>query len=79
MNLVTEDKQTITIQFTRAEAANIRAAVNCVSSLFAYLDRDALDGWRMTMDDAERISEAFSNLTIPPAARFDSGASLQAS
>lgn len=63
MKKVCDDKDTITVQFSREEAAAVRAAVNYVSSLFEYLDREALDGWRMTMDEADQIADDFTNLT----------------
>lgn len=63
MKTITEDKGTITVQFTREEAANIRSAVNYVSALFEYLDREALDGYQMTIDEAEQLADEFSNLT----------------
>lgn len=63
MKTIAEDRDTITIQFTRDEAANIRAAVNYLSALFEYIDREALDLSRMTMDEADQLSDDFSDLT----------------
>lgn len=63
MKTIAEDKSTITIQFTREEAANVRSAVNYISALFEYLDREALDLSRMTMEEADQISDDFSELT----------------
>lgn len=63
MRIVDEDRVTITIQFTREEATHLRAALNYVASLFDYLDREALDGWRMTSEDAERLVDDVTNLT----------------
>lgn len=63
MKTVAEDNDTITIRFTREEARNVRSTVNYVSSLFAYLDREALDGYQMTMEEAEQLADEFSRLT----------------
>jgi hypothetical protein len=63
MKTVAEDKDTITIQFTRAEARNLRSAINYISDLFEYLDREALDGYQMTMEEADQLADEFSNLT----------------
>lgn len=63
MKKVDDDKATITIQFSREEAAAVRSAVNYISSLFEYLDREALDGWRMTEAEADHIADDFTHLT----------------
>ncbi len=75
MKTIAEDKETITIRFTRDEAANVRAAINYVSSLFEFLDREALDGWRMTIDEAEQMSDEFFALTTNYFIRAQPGAS----
>lgn len=63
MKTVSEDKDTITIQFTRAEARNLRSAANYVSDLFEYLDREALDGYQMTAEDASQLADDLTDLT----------------
>lgn len=63
MKTVAEDKATITIQFTRAEAANVVSALDYISSLFEYLDHEALDGRRMTMEEAGQLADEFLDLT----------------
>ena len=63
MKTVAEDKDTITIQFTRTEARNLRSATNYISDLFEYLDREALDGYQMTMEEADRLADEFADLT----------------
>ena len=73
MKTIAEDQDTITIQFSRDEAANIRAAVNYVSTLFEYIDREALDLSRMTMNEADQLSDEFSELTTAYFTRARSG------
>lgn len=63
MKTVAEDTYTITIQFTRVEARNLRSAANYVSDLFEYLDREALDGYQMTADEADQLADDLTNLT----------------
>lgn len=63
MKTIAEDKETITIQLSRDEARNLRAAVNYVADLFEYLDREALDGYQMTIEDANQLADDFTNLT----------------
>jgi hypothetical protein len=63
MKTVAEDKETITIQFTRAEVRNQLSTASYVSELFEYLDREALDGYQMTMEEADRLAEELTNLT----------------
>jgi hypothetical protein len=63
MKTVAEDNDTITIQFTRQEARNLRSTANYVSSLFEHLDREALDGYQMTTEEAEQLADEFSRLT----------------
>lgn len=65
MRTVAKDKDTITIQFTRAEARNLLSAANYVSMLFEYLDREALDGYQMTMEEADQLAEDLTDLTTP--------------
>lgn len=65
MKTVAEDKDTITIQFTRDEARNLLSAANYVSMLFEYLDREALDGYQMTMEEADQLAEDLTDLTTP--------------
>jgi hypothetical protein len=76
MKTVAEDRDTITIQFTREEAANVRAAVNYISALFEYLDREALDLSRMTMEEADQISDAFTDLTTAYFTKATSGTTV---
>ena len=76
MKTIAEDRETITIQFTRDEAANVRAAVNYISALFEYIDREALDLSRMTMEEADQMSDAFSDLTTAYSKRAKSGAAV---
>ena len=64
MKAVAEDKDSITIQFTRAEARNLLSTASYVSELFEYLDREALDGYQMTMEEADELAEELTNLTI---------------
>lgn len=63
MKTVAEDNDSITIQFTRQEARNLRSSANYVASLFEFLDREALDGYRMTREEAEQLADDFSRLT----------------
>ena len=42
MKTVAEDKDTITIQFTRTEARNLRSATNYISDLFEYRTKQCL-------------------------------------
>jgi hypothetical protein len=63
MKTVAEDDDTITIRFTRREARNLRSTANYVSSLFEFLDREALDGYQMTEEEAEQLADEFSRLT----------------
>lgn len=63
MQTVAEDNDSITIQFTRQEARNLRSSANYVASLFEFLDREALDGYRMTREEAEQLADDFSRLT----------------
>lgn len=63
MKTVAEDNDSITIQFTRQEARNLRSSANYVASLFEFLDREALDGYLMTREEAEQLADDFSRLT----------------
>jgi hypothetical protein len=63
MKTVAEDKDTITIQFTREEARNVNSSVNYVSDLFEFLDREALDGYQMTAEEAEQLADELTELT----------------
>lgn len=63
MKTIAEDNDTITIQLTRPEARNLRSTANYVSSLFAYLDREALDAYQMTGEEAEQLADDLSRLT----------------
>lgn len=76
MKTIAEDQDSITIQFTRDEVANIRAAVNYVSALFEYIDREALDLSRMSMDEATQLSDEFSELTTAYFTRTRSGTAV---
>lgn len=63
MRTVAEDQETITIQFTHEEARHLRSTANYVSSLFEFLDREALDLSRMSVEDAEQLAIGLSELT----------------
>lgn len=63
MKTVAEDNDSITIQFTRQEARNLRSSANYVASLFDFLDREALDGYHMTREEAEQLADDLSRLT----------------
>lgn len=65
MELVAYDDETITVRFTKPEFCNLKAATGYVSSLYEYLDREALDGYRMTMEEADKLADDLSNLTTP--------------
>lgn len=62
MKTVAEDKDTITIQFTRAEAGNLLSAACYVADLFEYLDREALDGYQMPADEASQLADDLTDL-----------------
>lgn len=63
MTMLAEDKDTITIRFMREEARNLSSSANYISSLFEYLDREALDGYQMTAEEAEQLAEELTNFT----------------
>ena len=63
METVAEDKDTITIQLTRAEARNLLSAASYVADLFEDLDREALDGYQMTEDEASQLADDLTDLT----------------
>ena len=63
MKTLAEDKETITIRFTREEVWNLSSSANYISSLFEYLDREALDGYQKTAEEAEQLAAELTNLT----------------
>jgi hypothetical protein len=65
MELVAYDDETVTVRFTKPEFQNLKAATGYVSSLFEYLDREALDGYRMTEKEADDLAYGLAYLSTP--------------